>query len=242
MDTTKQSSNFHYLSLGEGCLTDNILKRHGIKSFSTPYSHGRSNIDYAIELERSRYSTLLDKETLYYATEDYLPKGAVRSKSICDCDNIFNVNHSKGFEFTHHDVINNEEHRQSYIRKIARMSEMRNEEKEGGVCFFYNYRNNPNMNFDDMLRKVQIFLQFYNSHRRSIAAVFSQKIIGDDGARTVVKKIISDDLYFFEFHTLQLWAGTNQNIFWARTDDDLIKVMIDDMKKVCASQQRADGL
>ena len=35
-----------YLSFGENCLTDNILSRYNIKSYSTPYSSARSNIEY----------------------------------------------------------------------------------------------------------------------------------------------------------------------------------------------------
>lgn len=42
-----------WLSLGENCLSDNILSRHSLKSFSTPFSHARSNIDYALELEKT---------------------------------------------------------------------------------------------------------------------------------------------------------------------------------------------
>lgn len=42
----------YYLSLGENCLADDILKRYKLKSFSTPYSPTRSNIEYAIQSEK----------------------------------------------------------------------------------------------------------------------------------------------------------------------------------------------
>lgn len=59
-------SDTYYVSIGENCLTDNILDRFNIKSFSTPYSHGRSNIEYAIHLESEKYQNLLNPEFLYY--------------------------------------------------------------------------------------------------------------------------------------------------------------------------------
>ena len=41
----------YWLSLGENCLPDNVLQRHGRKTLSTVFSSGRSNIDYAVSLE-----------------------------------------------------------------------------------------------------------------------------------------------------------------------------------------------
>ena len=53
-----------YLSLGENCLPDGILKRYGLKSFSTPYSSARSNIQYAIENELNNYTELLNRKNI----------------------------------------------------------------------------------------------------------------------------------------------------------------------------------
>ncbi|MDR0364824.1 MAG: DUF1796 family putative cysteine peptidase [Bacteroidales bacterium] len=83
-----QKPNILYLSIGENCLADIILKRHELKAFSTPYSHARSNIDYVIKLEKSAYSGLLAPGNLFYPTESYLPQGAVRSNKIIECDDI----------------------------------------------------------------------------------------------------------------------------------------------------------
>lgn len=138
----------HYISLGENCLTDNILERFGIKSFATPYSHGRSNIDYAIHLEREKYIDLLKIDFLYYG---YAGKTkVVRNLHYSKSDNIFNEMHVKGFEFTHHDVINNETHRESYERKIERMLSIDDKSK---IKFYYHYRNCDNQNLEIFISK-----------------------------------------------------------------------------------------
>ncbi|MFJ5369320.1 DUF1796 family putative cysteine peptidase, partial [Bosea sp. CER48] len=56
MTETQPLGPANWLSLGENCLPDNILERNGLKMFSTPFSHGRSNIEYAIQLHSEGYS------------------------------------------------------------------------------------------------------------------------------------------------------------------------------------------
>lgn len=108
-----------WLSLGENCLTDNILQRHGVKSFSTPFSHSRSNIDDALMLERNNFEGLLEKMNLRY---DYVGKTkVVRSTLYNTCETIYNELHMKGFEFSHHDIIASENKRKSLQRKIQRL-------------------------------------------------------------------------------------------------------------------------
>ncbi len=92
-----------YLSLGENCLPDNILRRHGLETFSTVYSSGRSNIDYALHLESEDYAYLLSQKYLYY---DHVGAAkVVRNRRYSKADDIYEALQSNGFEFTHHDVI-----------------------------------------------------------------------------------------------------------------------------------------
>lgn len=53
-----------WLSLGENCLSDAILKRHGLKSFSTPFSLCRSNVDVVNQATEQSFTGLLDPETV----------------------------------------------------------------------------------------------------------------------------------------------------------------------------------
>ena len=52
------------LSLGENCLPDDILRRNGLKSFSSPYASGRSNIEYVLSFENERFGDFLNPEYL----------------------------------------------------------------------------------------------------------------------------------------------------------------------------------
>ncbi len=106
------------VSLGENCLTENILQRHGKKLFSSPYSHVRSNIEYAIQLEADHYINMLDRSSLYYDKVGDLK--VIRKKLPAVTENIYNKLHQKGFEFTHHDVLANNSHRKSFARKIQK--------------------------------------------------------------------------------------------------------------------------
>ncbi|HHG0566134.1 TPA: hypothetical protein ACPUF0_002728, partial [Klebsiella pneumoniae] len=37
----------------------------------------------------------------------------------------------------------------------------------------------------------------------------------------------------YELHTLNLWEGNNQRIFWGKKDNDLLKKMLKNAKKNC---------
>lgn len=47
-------NNIINLSFGENCFAERMLERHEQKSFATPYSWGRSNIEYVLHLERDQ--------------------------------------------------------------------------------------------------------------------------------------------------------------------------------------------
>ncbi len=222
METKKK--NTYYLSIGENCLTDNILYRFDIKSFSTPYSHGRSNIDYAIHLEMEKYRNLLTADYLYY---DFIgEKKVVRNKHYSKSDIIFSPLHLNGFEFTHHDVIDNKVHLKSYQRKAERMCTL---DKSKKLKLVYHYRNNENKYFDLLIRKLQELLAFYQAKGiRSEMIFFTQEIIARTDERALVKIHDTRNIKGFVLKTLETWAGDDEDVFWARKDDDLLSGMIKD--------------
>lgn len=222
----RKISKTYYLSIGENCLTDNILVRHKLKSFSTPYSHGRSNLDYVIKLEKENYSNLLKSEYLYY---DYAGETkVVRNKHYSESDNIYNELHQNGFEFTHHDVINNDIQRNSYERKIFRMQSFSKREK---IKFVYHYRNNDNKDLKLIVKKAEKFLSYYQ--RKAIKCefiFFTQEIISKKEERSLIKVYNFNNIKGYVLKTLEVWAGDDQDLFWARKDDDLITKMIKEIK------------
>lgn len=155
-----------WLSLGENCLTDSILQRYEIKSFSTLYSHGRSNIDYALFLERNNYKDILNIENLKHENK------VVRSTLVNSCDNIFSELHMNGFEFTHHNVMDSEKDKMSAKRKIQRMLDIRGTRN---VVFFYYHRINPNSDFDSLFIKTFKFLIFIGLMEKLAILLYSSR-------------------------------------------------------------------
>lgn len=221
-------SKYIWLSLGENCLTDNILQRHGLKSFATPFSHGRSNIDYILNLERRNYVGLLDKQNLHY--EDLNDKKVVRSTLINSCDNIYHELHMNGFEFTHHDVIKSEEARISIQRKIDRLIKYKGKKN---YVFFYHWRINKNMNKEILIEKLNDLVKIYSiQNKKCNIVIFTQNIISKKAERGINYSSFSESLHFFELNTLYKWEGDDDDVLWAKNDDDIIQKMIIQTKKI----------
>lgn len=217
-----EMSDNYSLSLGENCLTDNILTRHGLKSFSTPYSHGRTNLDYAINLEKENYSCLMDSKYLSY--EKMGVKRVVRNSKYSTSDPIFIDIHRNGFEFTHHDVLSHDSHRRSYFRKIRRLKRYRGRKN---IRFYYHYRLNGDRDLSQIFRKAERFLSYYQTNGKECAfSIFTQDIVSNQDDREVIEVRHSDSIRAYFLKTMQVWAGNDQDEFWARKDDDLLKKML----------------
>ncbi|MFC0340696.1 DUF1796 family putative cysteine peptidase [Paracoccus niistensis] len=55
-----------FYSIGENCLGHDVLKRHGVDVQVTPFSHGRSNIDFISQLVDTGFQEMLEPEFLKY--------------------------------------------------------------------------------------------------------------------------------------------------------------------------------
>lgn len=126
-----------WISIGENCLADEIISRHGFKSFSSPFSSCKSNIDYVTHIELDNYVDLINKKMLY--SVDSWGRPVIRHQKYALCDDIYEASCVNGFEFTHHDILLNQLHYSSYERKIVRMLEARN---ALAINFIYHYRVN----------------------------------------------------------------------------------------------------
>lgn len=212
----------HWLSLGENCLPDDILRRYGRKTYSSPFSSGRSNIDYILQLEHDGYRHLLLPENL--AHHQLTGELVVRSTYYRNCDGIFESSCSHGFEFTHHDPLVRVEDRRSVQRKIDRLQRFKSRKH---FVFLYHHRRNPNSDLPRLHEKLREFSKVYSSGRARCAVIlFYQTLIGSTDARRIECRQIHEDLIEFEFYTHDIWAGKDQDLFWARVDDDLIREML----------------
>jgi hypothetical protein len=216
-----------YLSYGENCLTDNILQRQLIKTFTTPFSHGRSNVEYILQAERDAYKDFLNPKYLQYELLE--KKEVARLKTYNQLQNNYNELHTKGFEFTHHDVIGNENHRQKMHKRVQTLTKLKGKKK---FVILYHHRANATTDAELLVQHLAELKNLYSTSKISSEVVcFTQNIINQTKERklTYSKK---NDIHYFVFNTLNEWAGDNNDIFWAKCDEDLITEMIGFVKKL----------
>lgn len=212
------------ISLGENCLTDGLLQRHRLKTFTSPYSHGRSNIEYINAIEEDDYRYFMEKDYLRY--EECEGEKVVRNKYYNSLTNIYDTSVMNGFEFTHHDVKNNENHIKKFNRRVRRMKKhYRN------IYLFYHHRYCEKTDELLLLEELEKTYHRYSKRNGNVYVVmFTQIIVNTVEERKVVytKK---NDIHCFYFYTQQIWAGTDNDVFWAKVDDDLIIKMMNFVKK-----------
>lgn len=219
------NDRFLCFSIGENCLTDDILDRNNLKSFSSPFASGRSNIEYLLNFEKENYAHFIDKNFLIYERLDN-GKTVPRNKKYVSTQNKYNNSCTFGFEFTHHDVINNEETRQTFVRRCARISNLKNK----NIVMLYHHRKCEQTDMGLLIRHLIDFSEIYESKRNKVDIFcFFQVIVSNKEERKVESYSIGN-IHVYKFYTLNEWAGDDQDIFWARCDDDLLKTMIDNIK------------
>jgi hypothetical protein len=216
-----------WLSLGENCLADDVLKRHGLKSFSTPYSSCLSNIDYALQLEASQYDGLLDANNLQY--HDAFGKRVVRSIRYVVAEPIFHDGCLRGFEFTHHDPLGSIKDRSSMQRKVERMHAIRGRRN---IIFLYHHRITKHTQLDQLIEKLALYRSIYSTDRAEcFIALLRQRLVGDPAHRRMTVNTPAEGIVDYCLNTTAAWSGNDPELFWARVDDDLIQQMIQDITK-----------
>lgn len=218
-----------FLSLGENCLSDNILDRNGLKSFSSPYASARSNIEYALLFEKEQYSDFLNPE--YLRKELFHSQTAVvRNKKYVELCNRYDRSVTNGFEFTHHNVLDNHTLRDTLRRRYKRMLNL----KKKHIVFLYHHRVCDQTDHNLLIDHLNQFAEIYRSRGNTVSIyLYVQKIISSSEERHV-EYFCDRGINCFVFFTHNEWSGNDPDILWARCDDDLLHVMIDHMKGVQA--------
>ncbi len=210
------------------------MRRHGKKCFSTPYSHCRTNIDYALALEAEDYRSLLSTSEMERAVA--FGATVVRSRRY-QCDPIFHPSCSEGFEFSHYDMLNEWRDRENFGRKISRLLRLRGRKN---VLFLYHHRWNANSDLVRLREKIDQFAAFYRSaNSRCVVVCFYQSLIAPQAHRRLERIPGPEHRLEFVFHTRDAWAGNNQDLFWARVDDDLIRQMMQQIDSTLRQIQRS---
>lgn len=222
-ETSRMSGSNIYVSFGENCLTDNILERYNLKSFSSPYSSSRSNIEYIVQIENEEFSNLLSPQYLYH---DISWGAKVSRNQKYNCTNSYETSCMRDFEFTHHDVIENLTLRDTMQRRCQRMLSLSCD----NLFIFYHHRICPNTDFHKLISDLLKLKHIYQKRCKNVTVImFTQNIVLSNAERKVEHQLING-INVYTFYTLNRWGGNDTNIFYARCDDDLISVMINDVK------------
>lgn len=209
-----------YLSFGENCLTDNILDRYNLKSFTTPFSHGRSNVEYILQMERDQYKDFVNINYI-----EYFSLGDIKVPRLCRYNtskNNYHPLHENGFEFTHHDVIENEELREVFKKRVKRLKSFKSKE----YILFYHHRYNLKT-IEPLLMNNLKELQDLYSFKRKAKVIFFQQILIEEIENRRVEFNFKSGIHVCNFYTTTIWEGNDNNVLWAKCDDDLIALMID---------------
>lgn len=216
-----------YLSFGENCLADHILNRQGIKSFTTPFAHGRSNIEYVLQLEEDSYKDFLNLEFLAY--EKLGKKEVPRLKKYNLVHNNYDESHSCGFEFTHHDIIRNDAVREKILSRVQKLQNMKGSRR---FIILYYHKVTETSDMDMLLNDLCKLKEIYSTDKlESEVVCFYQKIVFDHHDRSL-QYCFRNNIHLFTFNTLTQWGGDNNDIFWAICDEDLISEMIGFMNRL----------
>lgn len=223
-----------YVSFGENCLPDGILKRYGLKSFSTPFSSARSNIEYVLELEKSQYRDFLNPD--YLADQEISGRPVVRLTKGVETVNRYDPLHANGFEFSHHDVLRDAHAREAFVRRYRRLQHFDGEH----LTILYHHRPCGETDWSMLLGHMQELRALYlqRGAQQVDVAVFTQVFV-DDAALRKVNRYSLDHVHVYVFRTLQPWSGDNPELLWARVDEDLLSVMMYDVFKGFKGKQAA---
>ena len=217
------SQKLTFYSIGENCLGHGVLERHGKVVAATPFSHGRSNIDYLMQMVRTKFDGFMDESQLRY-DDRHNTRIVINPRYTCDSE-LFDPTVANSFEFTHHDVLAKPQAKASYERKVRRFQDAI--KGEGNACFLYHYRSHPKQDFARLTEKLRQFrdLMRQEATRPITVAMFTQRKIANDDMRGVEFRRVND-IPVAVLRTRQIWGGRDMDVFWGRSDDDLFAPMI----------------
>jgi hypothetical protein len=223
----KRRTNRIYLSFGENCLTDNILSRYGLKSFTTPFSHCRSNIEYILDFERNNYENFVSGDFLKYG--DLKEKPVPRLNTNIILENNYHHLHLNGIEFTNHDVIKN----QNYWQKVInRANNLKSFLGKAQFVLLYHHRVCEDSDLELLLKHLSELKKFYSTNEYVCKVVLFKQIIIPKESRKKLSCQMNSDIHIFDFYTHYPWAGRDQRKYWAFIDDSLISKMLKLVKTI----------
>ena len=211
-------------SIGENCLPDDLLARNGLKSFSSPYSSARSNIEYILAFEREDFVHFLAPDCLDY--ELFYDKPVVRNSLYRSTINQYHPFYTHGFEFSHHDVIGDKRSYAAMKRRVRRLLRLKNK----NLTLLYHHRLCEKTDMDLLFSHLSQLSEIYQQRGNTVRIfLFYQELVSDPRNRRV-EHFQHEDIMVYKFYTLNEWAGADERNVWARNDNDLFEKMIHDIR------------
>ena len=212
------------ISMGENCLADDILSRYDLKSFSSPFSSGRSNAEYILDFEKEDYVDFLNPDYLKYGS--FNEKKVARNIKYVATQNHYHDSCSHGMEFTHHDVISDPSLKETIARRYERLQKL----SKRHIVFLYHNRYCEKTDLGLLVSCFEEIKHIYEKRKNVVQIfIFAQRLVATKEERRVECKELNG-MRIYTFYTNNIWEGADNEIFFARCDDDLIRVMVDDIR------------
>lgn len=169
-------------SIGENCLPDNILNRYNLKSFSSPYSSGRSNIEYILYYEHEEFKSFVDNKLLRKELFNNTSE-VIRNQKI-QLNNTYHESCMNGFEFTHHNVLEDDKARAAIKRRCSRLLGLHNK----NIVMLYHHRLCENTDEMLLIKHLKELSDIYKQRNNKVSIFcFTQTIVNDLSQRKVKK-------------------------------------------------------
>lgn len=203
--------SLNWLSLGENCLSQNIINDLGLKTLTSPFAWTSVTIDHILNIQDTEFSKL---DYDYYPVDTNGIAGPWHKTSKNSDDSIFAERHHQMY-FFHNDFLAKEEEYNKIARRFERYHSLAIEKN----VFLYHYRYSNNMNVAYVRSKLEHFIATY--YPNSVAVLLYQTIAPNKSVNLVSE---SNSVLEFDIHTDMTWDGENWN---AKNDRWLHKEMID---------------
>ena len=116
-------------------------------------------------------------------------------------------------------------------KKIAKRCMQLQSISNKNVVFVYHNRYCRETDMDLLVSCFEEVKRIYEARNNHVQIyIFTQERVSSKDDRKVECKE-TDSVKIYTFYTQNIWEGDNQDIFWARCDDDLLRVMIDDIRE-----------
>jgi hypothetical protein len=201
-----------FVSLGENCLIDEILKDSNLRTATYPFGSGRFNIEYILGICKEEFRHFLDDQFLYYATVEN--KIVVKNNFYKCKHNIYEPSVCHDVEFTHHDVFKPNV-KESFLRKIERFKHATDQPSEYVFMYYHRLSNNTNIEtIKALLKDWADWIELKSLIKPKIVFIH-QKLIENKEERKVSVQEFSCGKEVI-FYTLDVWSGAE---LWAAAKD-----------------------